>query len=551
MRFCLALVLLFFSVIAASAQSEQVYVHFDKPCYVVGEQVWYKVYFLNEQVASKLIHVDWFDPRGQLLLQQKLSVQEGSSFGDVTIPLDWQEGNYHFRAYTQSMLNYGNALVFSRDIAIYNDFEKETAVENIQYKEPENCIGDLEIEVLSNVKNYQKRESVTVQIRARDAAQNRVAADLSVAVAALDLVPLAEPVSICDAKSEYENQTYTESSNKYRPETKLTVRGRVTDPENQATVQSKFLVVFIPEQQRLINIESDKEGKFEFELESFYGDQNLQFFNLNPYQNRTPKVDLYTILPELPTVQSRPVLKRNVEVLRYLELSQKRRKIEALFDQEVIEWPDAPTPKVKQLTPDKNFDMRDFESMTDVGEFMDEIVVTTRILRKNNTRSLRLFREDTKQRASIAPWYLVDGYLTDKEAAVLNIPLAEVDSIALFVTEKSVKQQFNPLFLKGGVIAVYTKNQNPPAFIMETNNRVPFQGLYYPKPFKAAVNGKNNEPNFQPLLYWNPNLQTDENGSVQFSFPTNDIIGKFKIEVEGQSSDKAVGRSEYIFEIEF
>jgi hypothetical protein len=539
-----------FSATTATTQPEQVYVRFDKPFYVVGEQIWYKAFFLNEEVESKLLHIDWFGPQGQLLLQQKLTIEEGSSFGDLTIPLDWIEGHYHFRAYTQSMLNYGDELIFSRDIAIYNDFEKEIEAEDFSFEEPEKCSGNLQIDLLSNRNNYKKRARVEVRLKVENERQSAVAADLSVAVTALDLAPLMESTTICEAKAKYDATVSATPDLNYQPEAKLTIRGRVNDPETGAAVQSKFLVVFIPEQQALINIESDKEGYFEFELDTFYGDQNLQFFNLNPYQNRTPVVQLFNQLPELPTVPPRPALKRNLDVLNYLELSQKRRKIEALFDQELINWPDAPVQEPNQLVPYKNYDMRDFEAMTDVGEFMDEIVVTTRILRKNNTRSLRLFREDTKQRASIAPWYLVDGYLTDKEAAVLNMPLTEIDSIALFVTEKSVVEQFNPLFLKGGIIAVYTKNQNPPAFIMETKNRALFQGLYFPKQFQFAEEVEH-EPNFQPLLYWNPALKTDESGIVEFSFPTNDIIGKFKIEVEGIAKNGAVGRSEYIFEIEF
>ena len=258
MRFCIATIVLLFSSFSAATQPEQVYVRFDKPLYVVGEQIWYKAFFLNGEVESKLLHIDWFGPQGQLLLQQKLTIEAGSSFGDLTIPLDWVEGHYHFRAYTQSMLNYGDELIFSRDIAIYNDFEKEIEAEDFSFEEPEKCSGNLQFDLLSNRENYKKRARVEVQLKVKDESQSAVVADLSVAVTAMDLAPLLESTTICEAKAKYDAPVPATSSMNYQPEIKLTIRGRVNDPETGAAVQSKFLVVFIPEQQALINIESDR-----------------------------------------------------------------------------------------------------------------------------------------------------------------------------------------------------------------------------------------------------------------------------------------------------
>jgi hypothetical protein len=50
----------------------------------------------------------------------------------------------------------------------------------------------------------------------------------------------------------------------------------------------------------------------------------------------------------------------------------------------------------------------------------------------------------------------------------------------------------------------------------------------------AAIPGRDHEtPDFNPLIYWNANILTDENGKARVSFNTNDITGNIIIEVKG------------------
>ncbi len=49
------------------------------------------------------------------------------------------------------------------------------------------------------------------------------------------------------------------------------------------------------------------------------------------------------------------------------------------------------------------------------------------------------------------------------------------------------------------------------------------------------------------LVYWNPNIMTDEKGKAEIKFRTNDAISTFRITAEGISADGGLGRSEQTY----
>jgi hypothetical protein len=78
----------------------------------------------------------------------------------------------------------------------------------------------------------------------------------------------------------------------------------------------------------------------------------------------------------------------------------------------------------------------------------------------------------------------------------------------------------------------------PPEFkITEIRDTIIYKlkGRYYSKQFYVPDYEKYNPPATETLttLYWNPFIQTDENGEATFVFYTNDIKGRMAIVAEG------------------
>ena len=123
---------------------EKVYLEFDNTAYFQGENIWFKAFVTRattlERAPSGVLYVDFLAPTGQLILQQKLKIEEGQADGAIPLLdagtfqtrekqgiLAYPSGFYEIRAYTQNMLDFSSEAIFSRVIPVYTQpkFEGE------------------------------------------------------------------------------------------------------------------------------------------------------------------------------------------------------------------------------------------------------------------------------------------------------------------------------------------------------------------------------------------------------------------------------------------
>jgi hypothetical protein len=105
---------------------EKVYLHFDKPYYAAGDTIWFKAYLTvgaahQASGLSRIIYVDVISAHDSLVKTLKLPAINGTAFGDITLsPALFKQGNYHIRAYTNWMRNFGTDYFFNKTITIGN-----------------------------------------------------------------------------------------------------------------------------------------------------------------------------------------------------------------------------------------------------------------------------------------------------------------------------------------------------------------------------------------------------------------------------------------------
>jgi hypothetical protein len=136
---------------------------------------------------------------------------------------------------------------------------------------------------------------------------------------------------------------------------------------------------------------------------------------------------------------------------------------------------------------------------------------------------------------STEPLILVDGVPFPDVQSLNAIDAAMVDRIE--VLTRAVPQ-FGSRGTNG-VIAIYLKQgasfakPSPPDFVS-----LKVKGYDKPKAFPSpdyATSKADAAPDFRTTLYWRPQVVTDPTGVV--SFYTSDVIGKFRITVEGVTED--------------
>lgn len=110
---------------------EKVYLHFDNTSYYRGDRIWYKCYVVTSgsQPAiplSKTLYVELLNPGGEVIGKQILKIENGQCHGNFVLNrLPFYSGFYEVRAYTKYMLNFGEDIIFSRLLPVFDKPAKE------------------------------------------------------------------------------------------------------------------------------------------------------------------------------------------------------------------------------------------------------------------------------------------------------------------------------------------------------------------------------------------------------------------------------------------
>jgi len=103
--------------------SEKVFLHFDKPYYSSGDNMWFKVYLVSAdsnrpEAISKIVHVELIDPINKIVISRTIKIENGGGEGEFYLPKRLHPGEYTVRAYTNFMRNFDPSFFFLKRIHI-------------------------------------------------------------------------------------------------------------------------------------------------------------------------------------------------------------------------------------------------------------------------------------------------------------------------------------------------------------------------------------------------------------------------------------------------
>lgn len=119
---------------------DKVYLHFDKPFYKPGEDIWFSAYlregeFFQKSEKSDILQVELINPKGGVAKTIKLVAEEGKARGDFHLDADLPGGLYKVRASTQWQKNDPNPYIYEKELQVQKvvlprlkmnlDFERE------------------------------------------------------------------------------------------------------------------------------------------------------------------------------------------------------------------------------------------------------------------------------------------------------------------------------------------------------------------------------------------------------------------------------------------
>ena len=525
---------------------ECLFVHFDKSFYVSGETIWFKVYQLDHsnEVNSRVLHVDIVSHQNELISQQRLKIENGSSFGTVTLPVASEEGYYRFRAYTRYNLNFDPPIIFEANIPIYS-LDKQDS-QNTQYPTRSDTppSGAAGISVVTRKAVYQPRDSISISFEVNGNDSIGGQGSYSISIVQSDLV-----IPKFDFYQQLKCPDLSPKKGRLLPpERSLLVKGRLQHPETKQRAKARLVSLYMDKTAQLIRT-SSRDGQLIAAVPDFWDTEIFQILNHDPYN---PSV--LQLVPEQEDVTTSPYYndklpRRTRRVVNYINQFRKRRKIIELFD---LYHPSPPRNEpTKTMVPDAVYKTSDYKQIYTFEAFINEAINNVRVRTIDGVQSVRLFNREMGDLFVDHSWYLVDGFLTYNEKAVLEIPYSDILEVRLYSKTSTLETFFQGFMLRSGVMEIITRDVKYVRELMNSPNVVEIEGFALPQDFTNGLHlsDKMTQPDLRGTLYWAPNVLTDANGKGQITIPLSDDTGKFSIVIMGTNNDHQAVTGYHTFEI--
>ena len=75
------------------------------------------------------------------------------------------------------------------------------------------------------------------------------------------------------------------------------------------------------------------------------------------------------------------------------------------------------------------------------------------------------------------------------------------------------------------------------------------QRIFYSPDYSTSTAINSRLPDFRNVLFWSPEINTDEKGQGSISLYTGDIPGKYSVEIQGISKEGYAGSTSFTFTV--
>ena len=534
-----------------------IYMTFNKSFYVTGETIWYKINFLQKNPDTGVLHVGLFDSQGNFLTDQKLKVNGNSVSGSFPIPIEWPDDNYRFVLTTRWNLNFADKGIYEHIIPVYNSslprnyVSTDFGITISQQTVDENTRPTPELHVMFSKIYYMPGDSVQLTIEPVSSAHQY---NLSVSVTDLSQVPYGfDNIATSNSNSVLFTRNYQPvESVVFKPEKKLQLEGIVQKPDRSENVNSNVLSVRMVSQNKFIRAGTEK-GRFIAELPDFNREDIIQVLDMNPYQDPTPFIKPVSIWDHISindSLHGSPV--HTPEIDAYIYHTRLRRKINEIFNN-----PDTyvrrDEPSAYNLPPpDLHYDMSKFKNLTDLLDFVKNVMLSINRMPEKGNTSLRLYNDQTHFYFMHRPWYLVDGLFTNNEADILATPFSSIVSLDFYTNAASLNH-FEPLMIMNGIVRVTTNDQHWEKNILASPNTFNFEGFYTGASFlqeQPELDPRNKQsPDFRPVVFWEPDVKIIPGKPANIIFKATDNPGLFLVVISGTNGNGVVVHASAVYKV--
>lgn len=199
---------------------------------------------------------------------------------------------------------------------------------------------------------------------------------------------------------------------------------------------------------------------------------------------------------------------------------------------------------------DATYILDNYVRFTTVEEVLREYVAQVNVRRRDGQFHLPVVHAIKRQFFETDPLLLLDG-----------VPIFDINKFMNYDPLKIRKLEVmsRPYYLGNmyfeGIANFVTYNGNFPGYELDRHAAViDYEGLQLQREFFSPVYETQQQadsrlPDFRHLLYWAPDIKTNENGKQDINFYSSDISGKYAVVLQGLTADGKTGNKVIFFQV--
>ncbi|MDR1259489.1 MAG: hypothetical protein LBK65_09495 [Tannerellaceae bacterium] len=531
---------------AADPVRERIYVRTDKQTYLPGEMLWLKAHVTGHDGRpvsfSRIGYVELHDGSSPVV-QVKIELSDGNGSGWMELPATLPTGYYYLRAYTRYMRNEGEAVFFSKRLAVINPFTADRAI-SIDTAPPALPLPRPEPGIKVSLNRGQacaiRSEG---EILLEDLPED--IHSLSLSVAGKDIVPGDGLSDICSWHGQLPQLPLQPVQAGFIPEYEgHIVAGSLTDAASGEPADERVVsfLAFPGDRIRLFGGQYRDEGRVSFYTKGITGVYMAAAVTRTGPSGREYRLGLQSPFAPLTAVARTPFRLHPSWESELLQRSVALQVMHSYTPDMTGRTDSASIASVFMWPPDRTYILDEYTRFTSMEEVVSEFVLGLGIRRDNGKRYISVMREDrigqTLAGSSVNSLVLLDGIPIADHDFICNYDPLQVRKIEIYRGVYFFGEQYFD-----GIASFSTYNYRYPGLKTDAKLQMVYyegtqpQRLFRYPSYRDEQERKSPAPDFRHTLLWMPEISTGGRSSVVIPFTTSDYTGEFQVVVEGLTRD--------------
>ena len=331
------------------------------------------------------------------------------------------------------------------------------------------------------------------------------------------------------------------------------ITGKITDKSSGVAAKNITTWLTVPgENFRIKSYTSDQQGNILFNVDKFYGSNELIVQSSDKLKN-SYTININNAFSEHFSSRkfpSFPISKKWQDQLLAYSINT---QVENTYVQDKKQKFYRYKPEDSSAfygKPDKTYLLDDYTRFITMEEVMREFVAEVRVRKQQDQLTFKVRHVPYQVFFENAPLVLLDGLpIFDMNK------LMEFDPLKIKKLEVVAKKFYVGNDAIEGIVSYTTYKGNLDGFQIDPSALVvEYEGLQLQREFYSPVyatidQAESRLPDFRSLLYWSPDIKTDEKGNGYINFYTSDRPGKYAVVVQGINSNGLAGSKVIYFTV--